>query len=624
MTTPRWSVVIPTFDRHDALDACLARLAPGRQRLAAAEYEVIVSDDTRSATTRTFLAQRHPWVRYHAGPARGPAANRNAGATQARGEWLVFTDDDTLPEPGWLEAFARAAVARPPDPRPTDAPPRASAGTQARVADPDALEGRTSCPGGFGTPMHYAPVNETGGRFWSCNIAVRAERFRALGGFDEGFTVAHMEDQDLRERLQGAGARIAWVPEAHVTHAARRQPPGRVLGMQRRAEVRYRYKHGAPRPVRWRLLRGVASLRLGIIRALPWSLDSLRAFGSLLAELATVARHAAAWEREAAAEFPEPDPARVACPPATLSVLVPAYRRPAEVARCLRALAAQTRAPDEVIVIVRTDDAATEAAARAQVMPAATRLVVEPVDAPGVVAAMRAGLARATGEVIALTDDDAEPRADWCARLLDALAADTGLAGVGGRDWQPHERGDAREVGVVRWSGRVVGRHHLGAGPPRDVDVLKGVNCAFRAAPLRGVGFDARLRGEGAQVHWELATCLPLRRAGWRLRYDPAIAVEHHVAPREGEDQVHRGRFAAAPFADAAHNEALALREHLRGVRGLVHALWRAAIGATANPGLLAALRLRLQGHRWAWAAWAAARDGRRLARETHRRDPRA
>ena len=291
MALPTWTVVIPTYDRHETLTACLVRLAPGAQTLPGVAYEVVVTDDARSSATRALLTERFPWVRYAEGPARGPAANRNHGAAQARGTWIAFTDDDTSPSPEWLAAYSRAATAQP---------------------GPDALEGRTTCTAGFGTPMHYAPVNELGGRFWSCNIAVRVERFRAIGGFDEGFTVAHMEDQDLRERLKGAGVTIVWVPDAVVDHAPRRQPPGRALGLQCAAEVRYLYKHGAPRPLRWRLMRGLASLRFGIVRSLPFTLDSVRAMLSLACELWVVWRNQAAWERVARVEFPHPDPRRVA------------------------------------------------------------------------------------------------------------------------------------------------------------------------------------------------------------------------------------------------------------------------------------------------------------------------
>lgn len=621
-TGPYWSVVIPTYDRHETLAACLDRLAPGAQTLDATRYEVVVSDDARRAATRAFVAERFPWARYVAGPARGPAANRNHGAAQARGTWLVFTDDDTLPDHGWLAGYAAALSA---DPR------------------AEALEGRTTCAAGFGTPMHYAPVNERGGLFWSCNIAVRADRFRDVGGFDEGFTVAHMEDQDLRERLRLHGISGRWVPDAVVDHPPRRQPSGRKLGLLRAAEVRYLYKFGAPRPVRWRLLRGVASLRLGIIRSLPWSADSWRALASLAAELTAVLRHGAEWERAAAAEFPVPitegeadlaaliDPRQAfARRPldgahddgATVSVIVPTWKRTADLTRCLRALAAQTRRVDEVIVVTREDDEASREAARAVAMPEGTQYVLPRLRAPGVVAALHEGILQARGSVIVLTDDDAEARPDWIARLVATLRSDREIGGVGGRDWQPHERGEAATVGVVQWFGRVVGAHHLGAGPARDVDVLKGVNCAFRAPLVRAVGMDDALRGDGAQVHWELALCLPLRRAGWRLVYDPAIAVEHHVAQRDGADQVHRGRFAAAPFGDAVHNEARALSQHFGWVRHALFTVWAESVGTVAAPGLLSALRLRAQGHAWAWEAWAVARAARATVRAARRTTP--
>jgi GT2 family glycosyltransferase len=613
--TPAWSVVIPTYDRHETLMACLDRLAPGAQSLDASHYEVIVSDDARRPATRDLLAARYPWVRYTPGPARGPAANRNHGISGAKGRWLVLTDDDTLPSRGWLAAYATALAAN----------PRA-----------EALEGRTTCAAGFGTPMHYAPVNETGGLFWSCNVAVRADRIRELGGFDEGFTVAHMEDQDLRERLRLNGVTMTWVPDAVIDHPPRRQSPGWKLGMQRASEVRYLYKFGAPRPVRWRLLRGIASLRLGIIRSLPWSNDSWRALGSLASELMVVLRYGASWERAAAVEFPVPitegtgahghraDPSesftrrpldRTAHDGATVTVVIPTWKRPEDLTRCLRALAAQTRTPDEIIVVTREDDAASRAAARTVELPAGCERILPRIRTPGVIAALQEGLDQARGSIIALTDDDAEPRPDWIARLLDALKGDRAIGGVGGRDWQPHERGDAGVVGRVQWFGRVIGRHHLGAGPARDVDLLKGVNCAFRAPLVRAIGMDWGLRGDGAQVHWELALCLPMRRNGWRLVYDPAIAIDHHVAMRDGDDQVHRGHFAAKPFGDAVHNETRALMQHLGAWRQLAYTVWSECVGTTASPGALSAIRLRAQGHAWAWEAWKVSRAARADAR---------
>ncbi len=274
------SVVVPTRGRPDLLRRMLDCVAPGAQTLPASRYEVVVSDDARPLTAARALAASHPWVRVVEGPARGPAANRNAGARAARHPWLAFTDDDTEPHRNWLEAFACAV-------RP----------------GVDVYEGRTTCDGGFGSPLYHAPVNETGGWLWSCNFMVLASRFAAVNGFDEGFRFPHMEDQDLRVRLDAAGAARAWVPEAVVNHPPRRQPRGARLGAYRESEVRFHVKHyGHPearRSLYWRTVR----YRLGVMRDTPKSFDTVAALWSLGAELAHVARHVGEWERRACAEF---------------------------------------------------------------------------------------------------------------------------------------------------------------------------------------------------------------------------------------------------------------------------------------------------------------------------------
>ncbi|MFI5231332.1 MAG: glycosyltransferase [Gemmatimonadales bacterium] len=298
--------------------------------------------------------------------------------------------------------------------------------------------------------------------------------------------------------------------------------------------------------------------------------------------------------------------------PALVSVIVPSWRRPRALERCLRALAAQSRKPDEVVVGVRGDDAETLAALAALTPDFPVPLRWAAATEPGVIASMSAALAacRPAAGIVAITDDDTEPRADWIGRLV-ACFADPRVGGAGGRDWQPLERGDRAIVGRRQWFGRIIGNHHLGSGPARDVDVLKGANCAYRAPLLRAAGFDTRLAGSGAQLYWELALCLPLRRAGWRLVYDPAIAVEHHVEPRDDGDQVHRGRFAGAPLSDATHNETLVLLEDRRGAARAAYLAWAFLVGTRHEPGFVQCLLLLLRGDREALPRWRAASAGR-------------
>jgi glycosyltransferase involved in cell wall biosynthesis len=305
-----------------------------------------------------------------------------------------------------------------------------------------------------------------------------------------------------------------------------------------------------------------------------------------------------------------------------VTVLVPSYRRPESLARCLAALQEQTRRPNEVIVGVRAGDDATIATAetaRAGGLPVRVAMATT----AGVVASMQAALDAASGDIVALTDDDARPLPSWIAGLLSHFTAAADVGGVGGRDWQLRERWDERRVGIVQWFGRVIGNHHLGAGPARDVDVLKGVNCAFRAPLLRAVGFDSRLLGEGAQMYWELGVCLPLRRAGWRLVYDPAVAVDHDVAPRHDDDHLHRGIFTEPPLRNAVHNETLELLEGRGAAWRATYLAWALLVGTHEGPGLVQLARRLLHGDATAVARWRAARTGRLDGAATLRRMPR-
>ena len=295
-----------------------------------------------------------------------------------------------------------------------------------------------------------------------------------------------------------------------------------------------------------------------------------------------------------------------------ITVLIPTYRRPQNLARCLDALKRQERSPDYVLVTMRDGDVETNSFLDAY-DPAPLPLTVVRVAGPGVVAAMNAGLNAADGDVLALTDDDTAPHRDWLKQIEAHFAVDSGgrLAGVGGRDWQAHEMGRRPAVGLVQWHGRVVGNHHLGCGPARAVDVLKGANCAYRLGPLRAVGFDTRLRGGGAQPHWELALCLALKGGGWSLLYDPAVGVDHFVAPRFDADQNLRGTFNAEGIRDAAYNETLALLTHLPPVRRAAFLLWAVLVGTAGDPGLAQVPRLILRRERRIWERTRAALSGR-------------
>jgi hypothetical protein len=118
----------------------------------------------------------------------------------------------------------------------------------------------------------------------------------------------------------------------------------------------------------------------------------------------------------------------------------------------------------------------------------------------------------------------------------------------------------------------------------------------FRGAFLRGAGLDESLRGQGAQVHWEVALALQVRRQGKRLFYDPEIEVIHHVAPRLDSDQIHRGRFSYDATVDLAFNETIVILKYASGLFRITALLWQLVVGSPQCPGLAALIRSALRG----------------------------
>lgn len=222
----RVSVIIPSYNRADRVPSLLTALL---QQEYDGEFEVVVVDDGSCDETPAVLQEwtsRHPKrIRYLRQHNSGPAAARNRGAVEARGELLAFIDDDCLPERSWLRRLEEALR---------------NSGTAAvagAVINPEdnwigRYINRESVIDHVVTPEGAVTALVTG------NAAVRADLFRKLGGFDEAIRVAGGEDTEFGFRLRATGHRIAHVPEARVRHESRVDLAG---------YLRMIYRHGRGR-----------------------------------------------------------------------------------------------------------------------------------------------------------------------------------------------------------------------------------------------------------------------------------------------------------------------------------------------------------------------------------------
>lgn len=270
-----------------------------------------------------------------------------------------------------------------------------------------------------------------------------------------------------------------------------------------------------------------------------------------------------------------------------ISVVVPSYHRPDALVFCLRALEQQRRLADEVIVVIRDDDDESR-----DLLSSHPSVSVVTVTKPGAVFAMTQGALSSTGDVIAFTDDDARPRADWLARIEATFDANPSVAAVGGRDVIHDAEGVPRpmslstDVGRLTWFGRLIGNHHRGRGGPRDVVVLKGVNSSYRRSML---GLPEGLRGKGTQIHFEVAMGLRIILLGGTLRYDPSILVDHYPAERQDADK--RAAPPASSIAGYAYNLTTSVAM-LGPVRLAIRYAYGIVIGDAAMPGFARAFLL--------------------------------
>jgi GT2 family glycosyltransferase len=225
------SVLICTHRRPDGLARMLASLMP--QLEGPPDREIIVVNDGTdgpdyAAALRPFAAR----IRYHPSPQNlGIAGARNLSASLATGDYLVFTDDDCVAPPHWLDWLAARLESYP------------ELDVVAGTTRPLELEtagfvGRVQACYGLLPRPDEQPGGET--LFVTACLAVRGTLFRALGGFNtDPFFPLSGEDSELSARIHRHGARVLVDADWNVRHALARS-----LRSELRRYRRYGYSNG--------------------------------------------------------------------------------------------------------------------------------------------------------------------------------------------------------------------------------------------------------------------------------------------------------------------------------------------------------------------------------------------
>ena len=212
---PVASIIVPVYNQFAHTLGCLRALAAAGDATA---FEVIVVDDASSDET----AQRLPLIeglRWHRNAGnRGFIHACNAGAALARGVYVVFLNNDTAVQPGWLDALIGTFAAF----------PRAGL-VGAKLVYPD---GRLQEAGGIvfsdGSAWNYGRFDDPRASAYGhvrevdyCSgaaIALPRAVFERLAGFDAHYAPAYYEDTDLAMKVRAEGLQVLYQPASTVVH----------------------------------------------------------------------------------------------------------------------------------------------------------------------------------------------------------------------------------------------------------------------------------------------------------------------------------------------------------------------------------------------------------------------
>jgi GT2 family glycosyltransferase len=224
-----FTVVIATCNRPDRLPATLEAVG-GAIRGAGGRQGLIVADNGSARSARDavegFARNVSFPVRYLPCPPLHRSKAMNAGVQAAKTDWIAFTDDDTLPDPGWLKcaaAFAAGGACRifggriVPEPATQPLPRWLRPGRSGRVP-------------GHVIFVRYEPRKQSGILAqnepvpFGANFFVHKDLFRRYGGFDErlwdlcGAAALGGDDTEFEIRVQKAGEPIGYCHEAVIRH----------------------------------------------------------------------------------------------------------------------------------------------------------------------------------------------------------------------------------------------------------------------------------------------------------------------------------------------------------------------------------------------------------------------
>jgi len=212
---PLVSIIIPVYNQWDYTYACLASILKNSGEIS---YEIIVVDDCSTDDTRNIerFVRNIKVIRNEKN--LGFLFNCNKAAKLSSGKYIVFLNNDTLVQPGWLSWFMKTMEEKP-DVGLVGAKLIFSTGELQEAGGVVFKDGSAMNYGRGDDPdqpqyNYFKDVDYCSG---AC-ICVRKELWEKLDGFDPQYTPAYYEDTDLAMRIRSLGYRTVYQPKSIVIH----------------------------------------------------------------------------------------------------------------------------------------------------------------------------------------------------------------------------------------------------------------------------------------------------------------------------------------------------------------------------------------------------------------------
>ncbi|MEB2308882.1 MAG: glycosyltransferase [Candidatus Brocadiaceae bacterium] len=506
------SIIIPVFNKVEFTQKCLEAIiknTPGEL------YEVIIIDNASTDGTGEYLKSLEGDIKIIVNNKNlGFSMACNQGAQMASTDYLLFLNNDTEPQKGWLEPLLNIL---------TQDGSVGAVGAKLLFPDgtiqhagvviindqklPDPLVARHICYGEPGDAAEANQLRQYQALTGAC-LLMRKSAFTQAGGFDENYWNGY-EDVDLCFKLQEKGWKLVYQPESVVTHHESKSGPERFSKVSENIQR----LHG-----KW-----IGKIKPDII---------IREDGStIITENNKIQRYHISNTISAGS---------LACKPRSLvSIIILTYNALKYTQQCVSSIQQYTNYPHEIIFVDNASTDGTVEYLRNQVREHTNCKLIENHENNGFSAGNNQGVSVASGDYVMLLNNDVLVADGWLDNLVDSLERSEKIGMVGPITNSISGRQMVKDIPYTDENGfhcfaQKIRKAYNGRLTPRYR--IAGFAILMKKSLYEEVGGLDESFGTGNYEDDDL--CLKVRKKGFAIMVDESVFIHHYRSKTFLENQI--------------------------------------------------------------------------------------